>query len=205
MAEVSSQRIDDDERQLDPLSKLKHDLEGWREVLLPLNHLISWDRSFYPAILVGFTTFIFIAIWYFDPSVLTAFSVLGLAVTLIDFLVPIIGPNLLGSQKWDGAKERQYEQICKRILNAKYHLEEFKDMWCALKTDKPKVFFLLLSGLLVLFAWIGSQVNNLVLTYILVNIFLLMPGLRRQQVVQKYLSSLGATVRKLIGRKSKPN
>ena len=44
----------------DPLSMIKRDLEGWREVLLPLNRLINWDKPFYPAIIVGVTTFIFL-------------------------------------------------------------------------------------------------------------------------------------------------
>ena len=44
----------------DPLSIVKRDLEGWREVLLPLNRLINWDKPFYPAIIVGVNTFIFL-------------------------------------------------------------------------------------------------------------------------------------------------
>lgn len=38
-------------------------------------------------------------IWYFDPSVLTTFALIGLAVSLIDFLVPIIGPSVV-TAKW---------------------------------------------------------------------------------------------------------
>lgn len=38
-------------------------------------------------------------IWYFDPSVLTTFALIGLTVSLIDFLVPIIGPSVV-TAKW---------------------------------------------------------------------------------------------------------
>jgi hypothetical protein len=39
---------------------MKRDLEGWREVLLPLNGLINWDKPYHPAIIVGLNTFIFL-------------------------------------------------------------------------------------------------------------------------------------------------
>jgi len=43
----------------DPLSGIKHELEGWREVLLPLNKLLNWEKPVYPAIIAGSTTFVF--------------------------------------------------------------------------------------------------------------------------------------------------
>jgi len=39
-------------------------------------------------------------IWYFEPSVLTTFSLLGLTLSLVDFLVPLVGPQVLGRSKW---------------------------------------------------------------------------------------------------------
>ena len=41
------------------LQQMKRDLEGWREVLLPLNGLLHWEKPYYPAIIVGVNTFIF--------------------------------------------------------------------------------------------------------------------------------------------------
>ena len=43
--------------------------------------------------------FFFSLIWYFEPSILTTVSLIGLAVGLIDFLVPLIGQKLMSS-KW---------------------------------------------------------------------------------------------------------
>lgn len=182
---------------------MKRDLEGWREVLLPLNRMINWDKPFYPAIIVGVTTFIFLIIWYFEPSVLTTFSLLGLIISLIDFLVPLLGPRVLGTDKWTGEQERQYEQVCIRILNFRYHMHDLKDTMATLKAEKPKVYFILVMGFLFLFAWVGSKVNNLLLTYIILNIFLLMPGLRRHSVVQGYLNKIGAIFKKTVLGKSK--
>lgn len=49
--------------------------------------------------LLQFLGFFYSLIWYFDPSVLTTFALIGLAVSLIDFLVPIIGPSVV-TAKW---------------------------------------------------------------------------------------------------------
>ncbi|KAH3873786.1 hypothetical protein DPMN_037026 [Dreissena polymorpha] len=138
---IDSNNFNSDESQerKDPLSQIKHDLEGWREVLLPLNKLLNWEKSVYPGIIVGSTTFIFMLIWYFQPSVLTTFSLIGLTLSLVDFLVPLVGPTVLGRSKWTGVQEKQYEQICIRILNFRYHVCEFTNSAITLKNERPKI------------------------------------------------------------------
>ncbi|XP_045213482.1 ADP-ribosylation factor-like protein 6-interacting protein 1 [Mercenaria mercenaria] len=187
----------------DPLSQIKHDLEGWREVLLPLNNLLNWDKPVYPGIIIGFTTFLFLMIWYFEPSVLTTFSLLGLSLSLIDFLVPLVGPSVLGRSKWTGVQEKQYEQICIRILNFRYHISDVVDTMVTLKNERPKVYFMLVMGFLALFAWVGSKIDNLLLTFLMLNLTLLMPGMRRQKVIQGYLNKIGAVFKKTVLGKSK--
>jgi len=41
------------------LARLKKDLEGYREVMLPINKVIEWEQSYYPAVLVAAITLIF--------------------------------------------------------------------------------------------------------------------------------------------------
>lgn len=41
------------------LQNLKKDLEGYREIILPFNKVLEWEKPHYPAILVGSITFIF--------------------------------------------------------------------------------------------------------------------------------------------------
>ncbi|XP_052771819.1 ADP-ribosylation factor-like protein 6-interacting protein 1 [Mya arenaria] len=194
---------DDREETLDPLSQIKNDLEGWREVLLPLNQLLNWEKPIYPGIIIATTSFIFLLIWYFEPSVLTTFSLLGLTLSLIDFLVPLVGPTVLGRSKWTGIQEKQYEQICIRIHNFRYHLSDMTGTMISLKNERPKVYFILVMGLLAVFAWVGSQIDNLLLTYLMLNITLMMPGLRRQKVVQGYLNKVGSIFKTVVLGKSK--
>lgn len=184
------------------LEKIKHDLDGWKEVLLPLNGLINWEKPYHPAIIIGLNTFIFSVIWYFEPSVLTTFSLIGLAICLIDFLVPLIGPNLISS-KWTGREERQYEDVCVRILNAKTHFCNFYDAMVELKTNRPKMYFVVIMGTLITFAWVGCKMDNLLMTYLLLNLMLLVPGIRRNGVLQKQFGKIGAAIKGLVQGKMK--
>jgi hypothetical protein len=42
------------------VKQLKRALEGWREVILPLNSVLLWERNWYPGMLVGMTTTFFL-------------------------------------------------------------------------------------------------------------------------------------------------
>ncbi|KAJ8318068.1 hypothetical protein KUTeg_003159 [Tegillarca granosa] len=189
------------------MNEIKRDLEGWREVLIPLNGLINWEKPYHPAIILGFTSFVFGLIWYFEPSILTTFSLLGLAISLIDFLVPMIGPNIV-TAKWTVKQEQQYENICIRLHNAKVHFINLKDTMYSVKADKPKTYFLIVMGTLIALAWVGSRFDNLLMTYFLINLMLLIPGIRRHGILQKYFSRIFNVIKSLIvgkGKKAKAN
>ncbi|XP_048757650.1 ADP-ribosylation factor-like protein 6-interacting protein 1 isoform X2 [Ostrea edulis] len=200
--EYQNENSSDTENQAIRLQQMKRDLEGWREVLLPLNGLLHWEKPYYPAIIVGVNSFIFALIWYFEPSVLTTFALLGLAISLIDFLVPIIGPNIV-TAKWTRKQEEQYSEICCRLLNAKTHFHNAKVTMSSLKAEKPKIYFLMVMGTLIALAWLGSWMDNLCMTYFLVNLTLLIPGIRQHAVLQKYLARFLNVLKSFIGKGSK--
>ncbi|XP_069125305.1 ADP-ribosylation factor-like protein 6-interacting protein 1 [Argopecten irradians] len=199
MAEMNNHSTQEDQQ--DELSELKRSLEGWREVLLPLNGLLNWEKSYHPAIIIGLNTFIFLLIWTFEPSLLTTFALLGLAVSLVDFLVPMIGPNILAS-KWTGRQEQQYEEICRRIMHFKYHSRNLMESMVSLKSERPKTYFLIVMGTLVTLSWMGSKMDNLLLTYFLITLIMLVPGIRRHGILQMYFSRAFAVVTSLIRGKS---
>ncbi|XP_064629072.1 ADP-ribosylation factor-like protein 6-interacting protein 1 isoform X2 [Lineus longissimus] len=164
MAEVPKNYTEEEN---DLVSKIKKELEGWREVLLPLNKMLTWEKPHYPAILVGAISFIFILIWYLEPSVLTTFSLIGFHVCLIDYLVPTVATNLFRSDNWTGVQEREFENICIRIHNAKVHFHSLRQGLGNLKRDKPKTYFVAVMSSLAILAWIGNIINNLLLTYLI--------------------------------------
>jgi len=187
------------------VSKIKKELEGWREVLLPLNKMLTWEKPHYPAILVGFISFIFILIWYLEPSVLTTFSLIGFFVCLIDYLVPTVATNLFRSDNWTGVQEREFENICIRIHNAKVHFHNMCQGLGNLKRDKPKIYFVAVMSSLAILAWIGNLINNLLLTYLIVVFLVLLPGLRHRGIMQKYTAKAKDAVKGLIQSKKKKN
>ncbi|KAL5018928.1 hypothetical protein ScPMuIL_004650 [Solemya velum] len=180
------------------INELKKDLEGWREVLLPLSRILAWEKPYHPFIILGVVTFLFAIVWYFEPSILTTFSLLGFLFCLIDFLVPIIGPSLCSAEKWTGVQEQQYEQVCERFMHARDHFCHAKNMMGTLKAEKPKVYFILVMGLLILFAWLGYLVDNFFLTYIIVSMVVMLPGMRQHRIIQRYLHGVGVVLKRLI-------
>ncbi|XP_050391321.1 ADP-ribosylation factor-like protein 6-interacting protein 1 [Patella vulgata] len=187
------------------LSELKKDLEGWKEALIPLNSLLEWEKPYHPGIIVGTTTFLFALIWFVQPSVLTTFSLVGLLISAVDLVIPMVGSKVFSTGDWTVFHEQQYHQICERIMNARDHFVDFKNTMCQLKAEKPKVYFFVVMGILVINAWIGSLVNNLFLTYFLVNLICLLPGLRRHDIVKKNLAVASTIISRLVLGKKKKN
>jgi len=181
MADASN-RVAEDSAEV---NQLKRDLEGYRELILPLNKVLEWEQNHYPAILVGIITLIFSIMWYLEPSVLTSVCLLGIIFSITDFALPTLTSYLFSSAEWTVIQERQFEAICVRLLNAKKHIINSKNNLLSLKRDKPKIYLLVLMGTFALMAWLGSLIDNLLLTYLLVIGVALVPGLRKRGIIQK--------------------
>lgn len=185
------------------LSKLKKDLEAYRELMLPLNKVLEWEQNYYPAIVVGVLTFIFLQVWYWEPSVLTAICLIGILVSVVDFAVPTINSYIFTSSEWTAVEERQFEAICTRLLNAKKHVVNAKDWLVNYKSDKPKVYLVMMLGIFAVMAWFGSVIDNLFLTYLIAVGVALLPGLRKRGIIQQVMKQAGDTVSGLRAGKDK--
>ncbi|KAK3750728.1 hypothetical protein RRG08_022209 [Elysia crispata] len=180
-----------------PLQEMKRDLEGWREVLLPLTSLLRWDKPFYPAFIAGITTFLFLLIWFTGMSAVTTISLFFLLVGVVDFIVPHLGPKVTGITQWTGAEETEFSAICEHILNIQ---KDIVDTWLglsAMRQQNPKLFFFVIMGFLTTTAWIGNLFDNLFLTYLLVTFILLLPGIRHNNMANKYIQPLVNVLMKL--------
>uniref|UniRef100_A0A2P2I962 ADP-ribosylation factor-like protein 6-interacting protein 1 n=1 Tax=Hirondellea gigas TaxID=1518452 RepID=A0A2P2I962_9CRUS len=184
---------------------LRRELEGWREVLVACHSLLSWDKPYYPAIIFSATSVVFLLIWYLDPSLLTLLSLFGLLITLADYLVPQIASLVFGGQSWTGAEERRYEQVVSWIACAAGGFCCSAKTFTTFKANRPKMYFMCVSGVLLTTAWLGSSLNNFFLTYCIVLSVLLLPGLRKQGVIRRQVAVLGSFVSGFIGsRESSP-
>ncbi|XP_015904676.1 ADP-ribosylation factor-like protein 6-interacting protein 1 [Parasteatoda tepidariorum] len=195
MADNSETKPEDASQNPDQLVKLcKRRLENWREVLIHLHSLLVWEKPFYPGITAGTVTVVFLLLWYFDPSVLTTFSVFGIVACLLDYAVPMLSSTFFDSSKWTGSREKKYEDICRSLVGCYVKTKHICDYLRQTKETKPYLYVLGVVGTLILTAWIGNLISNLFLTYLIVLLSALSPGLKSQQLIQDAVASVLAMI-----------
>lgn len=188
------------------VKQLKRELEGWREVILPLNSVLLWDKNWYPGMLTGVTTTLFLLFWYLDPSVLTTVSVIGLIATLVDYLVPTLTASICHPESWTGSKERKLEEICRGLAHTQAQLAMKWASFYDMRHSRPKVYYATVVSSLLFLAWLGNMVNNLLLTYFAVTTTILLPGMKHHGLLKKYFAQVTVSVSETIkGMKQKKN
>jgi len=197
----------DESKQSAELKFVKDKLRDYSKIILPLNKVLEWEQTYYPAAVVGGITILFSIVWYTEPSVLTIFSVIGLLTCLADFVLPFVIGYFFGSGEFTSEQEKQYENICQRLLNAKGHVAHIQNYLIGLKNNNPKAYLLVMMGVFAVLAWIGSLIDNLLLTYLLVVFLTLLPGLRKHHIFQKAMAQANDALKKTVdsaGKGAKP-
>lgn len=100
-------------------NKVKHDLEVYRELLLILNSILKWEQSFFPGIIGGVLTFVFLLLWYLDFSSLTLLALITILVTVVDYGYPLVSKFIFKSENWSGSQEKLYEQVIQDIVDVR--------------------------------------------------------------------------------------
>lgn len=160
------------------MKQLKRKMECWREVVLPLNSILLWEKPWYPALILGFTTTVFCMVWILEPALLTLISLTLLVLTLVDYFVPTIISIWCTADSWTGQKEKKLNEICYNLSEAVLQLQNVWTSVINIRNGRPNFFYGMIILSLTLFAWIGNTINNLLLSYIAVNAILLTPGFR---------------------------
>ncbi|XP_063972810.1 ADP-ribosylation factor-like protein 6-interacting protein 1 [Diachasmimorpha longicaudata] len=169
------------------MKQLKRRMEPWREAVLPINSVILWEKSWYPGLIFGAITTLFLFIWMLEPTFVTIISISLLLAALIDYLVPVLSSTFISSTAWTGHKEKKLEEIC---LNLSEVIIQVQNTWKYLlnaRNNRPAVYYGSITLGLSLLAWLGNIVNNLLLMYLIVSISLLLPGLKHKGRVQRAL------------------
>ncbi|XP_048871131.1 ADP-ribosylation factor-like protein 6-interacting protein 1 [Brienomyrus brachyistius] len=187
------------------ISQLEEQLQGWGEVILAADHVLRWQKPWFPGALIGVTTMLFTLIYYLDPSVLTGVSSSVILLCLADYLVPTLAPKIFGSSKWTTEQQQRFHEICGNLVKVQRRLLGWWRRIFALKEEKPKMYFLSVISCLVVMAWIGQQVHNLFLTYLIVTVLLLLPGLNQHGILSKYTGMAKREINKLLKHKEKKN
>lgn len=189
----------------DQAKKLRLKLEGWREVVLPLHSVLLWNQPYYPGCIFGAVTTVFVLLWYMEPSLLTTFSLIGMLVSLLDYLVPLLLAQLCSPDKWTSQHERKLHDICLEAVHAWQSVVNACASLKKAKQDKPKAYVVAVLISLLLMAWIGNAFDNLFLTYLIVLFLAMTPGMKHHGIFKKYFSATVLTIRNLIANKMKKN
>jgi len=180
------------------VSKVKTNLESWREVVIRADSFLGWECDWYPAVTGGLLTAIFLFVWYWDPTLLTFIAFLGLAATLVDYLGPRIINQVFGSDSWNGAKDKKYDQVCGEIVSAIEGVETAFRFCRESRNQKPIVHFVACCTSLVVLAWLGNRINNFFLAYLLTLALVMLPGLIRRGILEKHFAQISLKVNELV-------
>ncbi|MGH0124210.1 UNVERIFIED_CONTAM: hypothetical protein FKN15_024639 [Acipenser sinensis] len=186
-------------------AQLEEQLQGWGEVILAGDRVLRWVKPWFPAALMGVVSAVFLMIYYLDPSVLTGVSCAVMCLCLADYLVPTLAPRIFGSNKWTTEQQQRFHEICGNLVKTQRRVVGWWRRIFALKEEKPKVYFMSAIISLLAMAWIGQQVHNLFLTYLIVSFLLLLPGLNQQGIISKYAGMAKREINKLLKQKEKKN
>ncbi|CAK9826253.1 ADP-ribosylation factor-like protein 6-interacting protein 1 [Anthophora retusa] len=162
------------------MNQLKRRMECWREVILPLNSILLWERSWYPGLILTITTTIFFLIWMLEPAVLTIISISLLVLTSVDYFGPPLTSLLCPVDSWTGQKEDKLNRIIQNLSRIILQLQHLWKSMLQTRNDRPNVYYAGIVICLAVCTWIGSTIDNLFLLYIAVNAVLLMPGLKHK-------------------------
>uniref|UniRef100_A0AAY5EWP2 RETREG1-3/ARL6IP-like N-terminal reticulon-homology domain-containing protein n=1 Tax=Electrophorus electricus TaxID=8005 RepID=A0AAY5EWP2_ELEEL len=184
-------------------AQLEEQLQGWGEVILAGDQFLRWEKPWFPGALMGITTVVFLLVYYLDPSVLTGLSCTVMILCLADYLVPTLAPRIFGSNKWCVQQQQRFHQICGSLVKTQRRVIGWWRRLFALKEEKPKMYVLSVISSLVVVAWIGQQVHNLFLTYLIVSFLLLLPGLSQHGIINKYCGMAKREINKLLKQKEK--
>lgn len=186
---------------------MKRSLESWREAVLFIDDLLLWKRSWHAGALLSASTILFTLIWLFEPSVLTTFSLLALFVCLVDYCGPslcqIVFSRLKSGDEWTAQNERRLDELCRTLVLQYTHTATSLASFWLMRVVRPRIFYIVTGSVLVALAWIGSVINNLLLTYILFTGIILMPGLRARGIFTPYAHKLSDIFMQLLVQHNK--
>ena len=114
-----------------------------------------------------------------DLTSLTLLSVVGLLFTLLDYLTPLVAAKVFPADSWSRDKEKKLESLCRALVNTGVFLRSCWSTYSQAKAGKPTLHFgATVTGLLTS-AYLGSLVSGMLLSYILLMVTLMLPGLYR--------------------------
>ncbi|XP_004408725.1 PREDICTED: ADP-ribosylation factor-like protein 6-interacting protein 1-like [Odobenus rosmarus divergens] len=137
------------------------------------------------------------------------FSCAGICVAFVSFCCFMLhqpaAPRIFGSNKWTTEQQQRFHEICSNLVKTRRRAVGWWKRLFTLKEEKPKMYFMTMIVSLAAVAWVGQQVHNLLLTYLIVTFLLLLPGLNQHGIILKYIGMAKREINKLLKHKEKKN
>jgi len=175
-------------------TQLKQNLESWKLILVSVNNVIEWERKFDPFLIISLDTLIFGLLIFYNPSILSTISIIGLTMLLVETALPVLTNYLFKTAEWDQVSEAKYTRICERISNLCQHFIYYKAKLENVKKEKQPLYFSVVFFFLIFCAYVGQCVDNFLLTYLAVLVITLIPGARRHNILDKLFSKVKQTI-----------
>jgi len=174
----------------DKACSIKRKIEPWKEVVIVTDSVLSWEKEWYPAVTSGSLSLLFLLVWYQDPSMLTLLSILGLVVTLLDYVVPKLQAKLFPESCWSAEQEKKLDRICKDLMFVETGIRRVYYSVFEYKQSSPKLYLTIVVVSLFLMAHLGAIFSGFFLAYITLLTICMTPGLHRRGLLEKYCSGI---------------
>ena len=142
-----------------------------------LNTVVTQDWS--PAVTAGCLTSLYLMIYSADLTTLTLLSRFGILLAVLDYLTPLVATKVFPATSWSRDKEKKLESLCRAMVKTRVFLRSCWSTYCQAKAGKPTLHFGATVSILLTSAYLGSLVSGMMLSYILLMVTLMLPGLYR--------------------------
>lgn len=78
-------------------------------------------------------------LWLSEPSTLTIISLIGLFLTIGDYILPTIVYSLYKNEDWDRERQQKYEEICTNLIIFRTKLELLLTSYYRMRLTNPKL------------------------------------------------------------------
>merc|ERR1712127_247944 len=137
-------------------------------------------------------------VWYLDPTLVTLLSLIGLFLSLADYLGPKILDKIFKPESWTGEKEKRLEGGCQSLVSLSLLLSSLSFSLSSMKHSSPLIHFSVVTVGLLLLAWLGTIFSGLLLLYLSSMLVAMLPGLHRRGLLEKHCSAVISKLREMI-------
>jgi len=166
-------------------------LQPFKELVVFQNAVQYWEEDWYPVASLILIPTIYEIIKYTNPSLLTLVAMKILIGMAASTLIKIM------QDEWTPAEEERFNSICERIALIYNSLAKYLDEIIAFEADHPSVFKWINAGCLLILAYVGTQVSDLTIWYVVCLSMYILPGFVARGLHTKFTTMAMDTKNKL--------